>query len=380
LNAHTLRRSAACGFAIDLIETLRSRGRQKTIVFDAMNYISRLFAIILSLISMGRTMAVDAPPDPQAALETAAGVSLAEVVDLEQIDSRPGDGNLIDQISLRTLLKSGDVLESLGIVQAYGGLRPPGSAPPAPDPLSRVIFRKGARYWFVWSSRHEWMSYPHGIIGWWPEEDVQAIKVIEQAIARDRFAWHPQFEPVTGVSYDRHLDAKTGKWILRGTKAGKILWEDQLESAPVEGIYGVGYVYAKKDVPDLDHVRAEPDDRFLSMVTSTKLAAGNSYGVPAGTYWLQSYLQLTTGKRLWVQVQSFEVHFAWLTRAYDRTGHPLWEHEQRYLERGGRAVGAAGEEWIKRIERTFDPATGKTILEETFRIDDGQPVKIDPPK
>jgi hypothetical protein len=345
-----------------------------------MSRISKLLVTVLLLIPMGHAMAADTSPDPQTALVTAAGVSLAEVSGLKEVDHRGSDGHLIVQVSLKTIRKSGDVLESLTIVEAYGGLSPPGVGPPAPDPLFPVPFEKGKRYWFVWSSRHEAMTYWRRIIGWWPQDDVRAAQVIEQAIAKDRFAWQPQLEPVTGISYDRHLDAKTGKWILRGTKAGKVLWEDQLDSTPVEGIYGVGYVYARKDVPELDHVRAEPDDRFLSMVTSTKLAAGNSYRVPAGTYWLQSYLQLTTGKRLWVQVQSFEVHFAWLTRAYDSDCHPLWEREQRYLESGERAAGAASEEWIRQIERTFDPTTGKITLEQTFRIDGSTPVKIDAPK
>jgi hypothetical protein len=69
-----------------------------------------------------------------------------------------------------------------------------------------------------------------------------------------------------------------------------------------------------------------------------------------------------------------------MTRAYDRAGHPLWEREQRLLKNGGRAAGAASEAWVRRIERTFDPTTGKTILEEIFRIDGSKPVKIDPPE
>jgi hypothetical protein len=345
-----------------------------------MNYISRFLAIILLLISKGYAISADAPPDPQAALVTAAGVSLGEVIDLKQIDYRPGDGNLIDQVSLKTVRKSGDVLESLGIVQAYGGLRAPGSPPPAPDPLSRVSFKKGARYWFVWSSRHEAMSYPHRIIGWWPQDDARAAEVVEQAIAKDRFAWQPQLEPVTGISYDRHLNAKSGQWILRGTKVGKVLWEDQLEGSPVEGVYGPWSTYPRKNVPDLDHVQAKPDDIFLRLLTSTRLPAGNSYGVPAGAYWLQSYRELTTGKRLAVHVACHQLHVKSITRAYDSTGHPLWEREQSFPETGGKAAGAASEAWLRQIERTFDPATGKITLEETFRIDGSKPVKIDPPK
>jgi len=329
---------------------------------------------------MRHAMAADTAPDPQTTLATAAGVSLAEIIDLKLVDHRPGDGHLFVQVSLKTVRKTGDVLESMEIVKAYGGLRPPGSAPPTPDPLFPVPFEKGKRYWFVWSSRHEWMTCPHRILGWWPQDDARAAKVIDQAITKDRFAWQPQLEPITGISYDHHLDAKTGKWIPRGTKAGKVLWEDQLEGSPVEGVHGLWYVYPRKDVPDLDHVHAKPDEMFLSLVTSTKLPATNDYGVPAGTYCLQSYRELTTGKQLAVQVSSYDPSDRSVIRAYDRTGHRLWEREQRFLESGGNAAGATSEAWLRRVERNYDPATGKVTLEETFRIDGSTPVKIGAPE
>jgi hypothetical protein len=346
-----------------------------------MNFLSKLLAITLCLIAVSRALAADAPPDPDTALTTAAGVSLAEVLDLKQIDQRPGDGNLFVQVSLKPLQKSGDVLESVEIVKDFGGLRAPHSAPPDPDSLYPVPFQKGKRYWFVWSSRHEWIAHPHRLIGWWPQDDASAAEVFGQAIAKDRFAWQPQLEPITGISYDHHLDAKTGNWILRGTKAGKVVWEDKLEGSPVEGAYGAWYVYPRKNVPDLAHVQAQPDDLFLGFLTSTKLPAKNSYGVPAGTYWLECFRELTTGKELEVQVRSPQMsHVEWMTRAYNRTGQRLWEREKLLLKTGGRAVGAASEAWLKQIERTFDPDNGKTLHEDIFRIDSSNPVKINPPK
>jgi len=75
---------------------------------------------------------------------------------------------------------------------------------------------------------------------------------------------------------------------------------------------------------------------------------------------------LTTGKRLAVHVGCPQLHVKSITRAYDSTGHPLWEREQSLPETGGRAAGAANDAWLKQIKRTFDPATGKKLLEETF--------------
>jgi hypothetical protein len=77
------------------------------------------------------------PPDPAAALASAAGVSFAEVADLREIDQRPSDGNFFIQVSLNTVRKSGTVLDTIDIVKDYGGLRAPGSPAPGPDPTGR---------------------------------------------------------------------------------------------------------------------------------------------------------------------------------------------------------------------------------------------------
>jgi len=241
--------------------------------------------------------------------------------------------------------------------------------------LFPVPFEKGKRYWFAWSSRHDYLKHPHWILGWWPESD-RAATALKDAVAAGRFARQPHLELTTGVTYDHAWDAKSKTGRLRGTRAGKVLWDVALEGEPADDLYGAWSVNRRDGVSDLEHAPAAADAMFLGVATRATLDAANPYGLPAGDYTLTNWYELQSGWRAAVEVSPKQPGGQWLVRTYDRTtARPTWERETRWVPNPGPPGPATGG-WVLQVVRTYDPKTGRKTSEEHFRVEGSTPVKI----
>ena len=111
--------------------------------------------------------------------------------------------------------------------------------------------------------------------------------------------------------------------------------------------------------------------KIIMAETSRTIEKDNEFGIPAGTYWVNTGWDPETGKRLasWVRLP-LAGHVGVVDRSYDAdTGRPQFEQRYDFPKTGGNAVGAKTEEWFRKIERTFD-ATGKLTKEDVFRYDE----------
>lgn len=330
----------------------------------------RLTACLTSLLI---APAVGAEPTVAEALERAAGVSLAEVVEISEYDWRPGDGNLEVTVKLKTVEHSGDALDRIAIIKAHGGKRAPGP-PPAPDPLFPVPFKLGQQYWFIWSSSHVWQN--HRILLWWPARDAAApLDDLRKAVADDRYAWRPQLEPGTGIAYGRRKDPQTGRWMLRGLRDGKVLWERALDGEVLDNGYLAWGVWEPGNT-EMRTPTLGRETRILTVVTNQELPADNPLGLPAKAYKFTTYYDLKTGAVVGLKADG---HTVGVVRSmHPETARPIWERRWDWMPTGGLAVGSTAEGWLRYIEQDFDPKTGEVIAKQHFRVDGSTPVKIQP--
>jgi hypothetical protein len=294
-------------------------------------------------------------------------VSLAEVTDLTERDplkSGIADGNDDTLVALKPLRGSGEVPESIVIVRKWGGF---GARLSPPDPLNPPPFKKGSRYWFIWSSVND--VYWHRILMWWPEDDVAApVKEMEAAIKADRYAWSPQYLPDVSLFYGRKVDAEKRHTAVRVTKGDKTLWEKTLPGLP-SGRLDAWHVYEKQHLYDLKEVDAPEDQRFLSVGTDVDLPQANEFDQPEGAYYANWRLDLGTGRVAVATVGASQFHSVYTLNRYSlETGRLVFQSVNTPLPSGGKAVGADEEGWWRQVQRTYDPKTGEKTSEEVFRL------------
>jgi hypothetical protein len=325
-----------------------------------MRYLSLFALFVLPL----PVLAADAPKVERFAPH-AAGVALAEVVAVEKYDDRPADGNAGVRFKLKRIRGSGEFVEDIYAVTAYGGLRPPGAPEPASSaPVKPDSLKKGERYWFAFASQHEYEKYNQGIIGFWPEQDPKA-EALEAAVKADAYRWHPQYDPQTKLTYGRIIERD--KWLVRVEKDGKELWRKEIPGTKTSDYFSWGLW----DNTGGDLVVSMPKcGKILIAETGRKVEKDNEFGINAGKYWINTGFDPETGKRLasWVRLPQVS-HVAVVDRRYNpKTGKPQFEQRYDFPQAGGKAVGAPKEEWYRKIERTFG-AEGKVTKEEVFRYD-----------
>jgi hypothetical protein len=319
------------------------------------------FAFFLALSLPARA----ADPKVEEFAPHASGVALAEVVAVEKFDMRPADGPAGVRFKLKRVRGSGDFPGQITVITAYGGLRPPGSPEPKPGaPVKSDSLKKGERWWFAFSSRHEYETYNEGVIGFWPEKDAKAA-ALEAAANADAYRWHPQYDPQTKLAYGRLTEKD--KWRVRVWRGDKDLWEKELPGTPVSGSFDWGLW--DNTGGELE-VSMPKSGKILIAETSTRLDKGNEFGLAPGPYWVNTGFDTETGKRLaaWVrlpQVSQVEL----VDRRYDpASGKVQFELRYDFLQTGGKAAGAKAEEWYRKIQRTFD-SSGRVTKEEVFRYD-----------
>jgi hypothetical protein len=312
-----------------------------------------------------------AKPDPPSWSELAphaSGIALAEVVEVTEYDARPMDGNKGVRFRLKLVRGTGVFRETVTVVTAFGGKRPPGRVPKPSLPVRSDSLKKDGRYWVVFASEPMWVSgeFNQGVIAVWPEKDANVADVLDAVVKKDVLHWSPQHDPKTGLTYGHVAGEKS--WRARVEKGGKLLWERVIPGKKIDGYFAWGlWDNTGNDFPS----KMPPCGRLLITQTATDLERDNEFGVPAGTYYIRTGFDGETGKRYvaWVlRPQASEVRL--VEREYEPdSGTPRREDRFDFLKAGGKKVGAKTEDWYRKLSRIFDPKTGKVTREDVYRYD-----------
>jgi hypothetical protein len=240
----------------------------------------------------------------------AAAVGLAEVTELREVDGRPADGDLMVVAELRYLQSSGDVPDTLHIVKAHGGLRPPSARsvePPLPGPLHADSLVKGRRYWFAFSSQYEYASgkYPQHVIGFWDEEANES-HVLAAAVRERRFDWDPQYDPNTGLTHRHRSSPEQKEWTVRVHRGDRLLWEKTIQGVKSDRYRAWGFIPARQwEAPP-----GEADEPFLLAESAQTLAAENEFGLPAGEYYVKHAYAASSGRKGATWVSTYQDGYA----------------------------------------------------------------------
>ena len=91
--------------------------------------------------------------------------------------------------------------------------------------------------WFAFASNHMRPLYPDGVIAFWPADDSKATKVLDNAVKNDRWKWHPQYDPKTGLTCGRLIEPDKKQWRARVEKGDEVLWETVILGTPSKRYY-----------------------------------------------------------------------------------------------------------------------------------------------
>lgn len=312
-------------------------------------------------------------PDPIA--PHASGVALAEVVDIKPYNNLESDGDKGLLVKLRRIRGTGQFRDTIDVVTDFGRSSPDRKPE---GPATADSFKKGERYWIVFSS-DRMRKYPQGIIAFWPEDSPTVAPRLEAAIRADAYRWQPQYDPETGFTIGHLSGTEEGSWRLRVAEEGKVLWETAvggkvLWETTVPGIkwvfnLGLGFYNQYDGFP----ANMPPGDRILVAPSKVEVGMKNDFDLPAGEYSISTGFDPRTGRRLAVWVFHIRKEYRnLLYRDYSSpTGNLIREDRFEYIEQGGRRIGAKTEEWWRRTSRAFDPRTGKVVSETVFRFEPG---------
>lgn len=307
-----------------------------------------------------------ADPKAEAVPPHASGIALVEVTDAIKYDLRRVDGDAGVLFKLKRVSGSGEFRAEVRVTTHPGGFRPRDSEPKPSLPLKPDSFQKGDRFWVAFASRYDWEDHNQGVLAFWPEKAAPR-EALEAAVKADAYKWQPQYDPKLKLSVCRLVE--TGSWRVRAERDGKTLWEHKLDGAPTDGYTAFGLFQSfgggtEAALPKCGQV--------LFAETHTELAKGNEFDLAPGPFYVCRGYDPETGK-----VHSATVRLPQgpsvvrVERDYDpATGKPTGENRYALYETGGKAVGAKDDKWYSKLRRTYD-AAGKVSKEETFRYDDG---------
>ncbi len=330
--------------------------------------------ILLLLLLLVRPLAQAGEPSLGARLEKlvprAAGVALVEVVQVKDVDGRPGDGPLSTDVRLRILRGTGETRVYVAIIKARGGHQARDTPPFKPyGPVKFDTFKKGERYWVAFASPYDWKRCPQGVVNSWGEKD--GPKVLEEAIAADHYAHRPFHDPATGLTFSYREPKDKKGWRVRMERDFKLLWEVDLPGEKFAHAYAEWRFLNRSQMPsNLGYDRDNRSGMYLFAETVTRLEDGNAFQVRAGKHKLKYSLNADTGKTAGIWVSRFES--TWpsdpaVIQYFDlQTGKVRREERYDFLEKGGLAVGSKAEQWLRKIERNYDASTGKLQAEAVF--------------
>lgn len=302
----------------------------------------------------------------------AAGVARVEVTDIQEVDSRPGDGPLYLDVRFRILRSSGATRDRVHIVKAHGGHRGANSPEFKPyGPVKLDTFKKGHRYGVAFSSQYDWTRCPQGVVNAWPGRDVP--DVLDEAIRRDHYAHRPQYDPGSGLTHGYLTGKDKHGWRARMERDGTLLWEvslpgEKFEGERLEGDWGL--LHRRQWSSGLGHADENRSGRFLLAETAADLEKANRYALPAGKHRLTYALDADSGKTAAVWVSRPDVGATSspsVVRYFDlKTGGLRREERYDLLETGGLAAGAKQERWLRKLVRTYAPGADTPETEEVF--------------
>lgn len=236
----------------------------------------------------------------------AAGVALVEVAETEEVDMRPGCGNLELRVRFRVLRKTGDVADNISIVKAFGGLRPHGSPTPKHyGPVKLDTFEKGKRYWVAFSSRHDWRRYPQRVVESWPE--LARPELLERAVDTDHYRDRPQYDPETGLTHG-DLPGDDGKSTrVRMERDGAPVWEVNVPGVMDDrSRVSNTWRFVHRSHSPMMLQEADGAGWFLMMEMAVDLPAGNEFSLAPRKYRVLYLLDAETGRTASVRVSRFD--------------------------------------------------------------------------
>ena len=317
----------------------------------------------------------------------AEGIAQVDVVGVREVHENFCSTETYTEIRFRILRSTGATRDIIHVMTSMTGLGPDGPIHFEPHgPVCDDDFQNRRRYWVAFSSQYEWDRFPQGIVAWWPDE--RAPKVLDEAIRADRYADQPQYDPMSGLTHGYRVDKDKGVWRVRLERDGARLWEIELPGRKFEA----GMVWgARPDCPCdwrlirkrwsrelqswtsvLEHADDNTSGWYLFAEGLCRLDDANPYGVPAGEHRITWALDADTGRTaaIWVAVRLDvgPTSTPGKVRYYDtKSGRLRREEMYEGLEHGGIAAGNEKEEWFRKLVRTFDPATGELMSEESYR-------------
>lgn len=302
----------------------------------------------------------------------ASGLALVLVTEMKIVDERPNDGSLMLVVSLKLLKSTGTTRDTIYIIKEPGGTSPnrrPGPYQPV-GPVKTDTFTLGKKYWVAFASNYPDEKLPQRVVKVWPENE--APKELAEAIKADEYVRRPMTDPRNGFTHGWLPDPENNRWNIRMEKEGKRLWE---RSLPGEKFGGNDPYSGQWSLLHLDQwhsglldAERTKSNWYLFAETLTELNKDNPYQRPAGKYRIVYILEAETGKTVSVRVSRPDSADANVVHFYEiNTGKIRREERYDYMETGGKAMGADKEGWLRKLTRQYDLATGKLLLEETFR-------------
>ena len=255
----------------------------------------------------------------------ASGLCLAEVVEIVEHDGRPRDRNLEVYVKLRKVKGSGQFLEAIAIIIAYGG-GGQGPPPKPPDFLRRDTFQKGGQYWIAFASIDDFEKHPQGVVNYWHKgNDANAEAVLDEAVREDVYRWSPRYDPNTKLVYGRMAD-ETAKgdekwWRIQVKREGKVLWEKVIPGTMSNWSHWSWKLdeSAAANFPG----KVPACGKVLVAETALRLGPKNEFGLPPQDVYIQTGYDPETGARLTAKVMRHEAGYVFtlLYREFDpKTG------------------------------------------------------------
>jgi hypothetical protein len=294
-------------------------------------------------------------------------VCLVEVTRLREEDTRDVDGALVQIVELRPLRGTGATTGGFATVRDTGAgpwrdMVAPEVVRPTPVTfrLPPDSMRLGHRYWAA--TVNPALQY-QGLAGIWPEGDARVAKLFEAAIEDDAYAWHPSTQRNGWAlgSFDPPAPAPT---VARVWRVKRLMWERPLEGRLTHGIYQAWELLGGNP-KDVLHVPGLPDTTMrLLAELSCELGPRNRFGFPPGKAIIKDHLDLWTGRIVASSVRTETVPGLDCFQAYDRRGRVTFERVRERVPIGGRSLGGEREEWLREVERWYDPPMHRIVREE----------------